>query len=94
MCDPRDDYKEDTRPQCKYCNEHYTQFGILSLYCSLKCWHLNNLGGVKAQILLWLKMGNSAEKILYMMKKYDWFAGMTDSTVNRWTRAISAITEV
>ena len=82
------DEPEDTRPVCSHCREHFTQSGDLDNYCNGVCWHLDNIGGVKAQILLWFKLGETATGIILNMRKFQWFDDMTDSTFYRWKRAI------
>lgn len=86
--DATPDYKEDTRPQCEYCNEHHDNH---SDYCSHKCWHLASICEYKAQILLLIKLGMSEQRIIETMEKYDWFELMTDSSVKRFKRAIHAL---
>lgn len=87
------DYPEDTRQQCLYCNEHFTPAsGEPDLYCCLNHWHLHSIGEVKSQVLCWIKAGFSEKSILIAMRVY-WFEWMTDSTVNRWKRAIHALFE-
>ena len=85
------DEPEDTRPVCGHCGEHHDSDEVT--HCSIKCWHLDNIGEVKAQILLWLKNGYDHVRIFEIMTMGgddSWFHGMTDSTVNRWKVAISA----
>jgi len=82
---------EDNRHQCPRCNATLDDDGVT--HCSLKCWHLDNIGEVKAQILLWLKIWNDDKKVIRMLSNGGsdgWFGGMTDSTVGRWKAAIEA----
>lgn len=83
--DATPDYREDTRPQCEHCNNHHDGD---SDYCSQRCWHLDNIGEYKYQILLWKRLNMSEQRIIEKMDMYDWFESMTDSSVNRFKRAI------
>ena len=47
-------------------------------------------GETKKQVLCWMNQGCSEAAIIEMMYFYDWFSGMTDSTVDRWKAVISA----
>jgi len=84
------DEPEDTRPVCQHCGNHQDDDG--ATHCSLKCWHLDNIGEVRAHILLWLKNDFDHIRIFEIMTMGgddSWFSGMTDSTVSRWCRAIN-----
>jgi len=81
---------EDTRPQCPHCNATIEGDGVT--HCSFRCWHLDNLGEVKAQILCWLKIWNDDNRVIRMLSiggDDSWFGGMTDSTEKRWKAAIT-----
>jgi transposase-like protein len=81
--------KVDSRPVCSHCGKHFTPAsGESDEYCGIACWHLDSIGEVKAQILCWIDQGMDYEKIIQVMDKYLWFEGMTDSTVERFRRAI------
>jgi len=87
---PHNDEQEDTRPVCQHCGNHfYLDDDQQEPYCSLAHWHLDNIGEVKKQVAMWFYLDYDLSKVFETMKKY-WFSGMTDSTVNRWKRAISA----
>ena len=85
-CTPPDE-TDDTRPQCKHCLEHHNDDE--SSYCSPRCWHLDNIGEYKAQILLWEKLGWS-DKIIEFMEKGEWFVGISEPSEKRWRRVINA----
>ena len=90
--DATPDYKEDARPQCEHCNNHHDKVG--DNYCSHRCWHLDNIGEYKYQILLWKRLNMSEQRIIETMEKYGWLESMTDSSVSRFKRAIHALFEV
>jgi len=84
------DEPEDTRPQCRHCGVRFNEQEAESDdgYCSESHWHLDRISEVKKQILTWIEQGYSEKRIAQMMKLY-WFYWMTDSTVERWKRAIA-----
>ena len=85
---PIDEIDDGSR-QCDHClnNYHPVDYADYEGYCGPICWHLDNLGEVKKQILCWIKLNMNAEQIIAVMRK-DWFTAMTPSTINRWKRAI------
>jgi hypothetical protein len=86
-CTPHDE-PEDTRSACEHCGQRYNRLDWMGGYCSYRCWHLDNLGEVKAQIIKWDNRGMDADQIISLLCRYGWLCGMTDSTVKRWKRAI------
>ena len=87
MCQADD--PEDTRLACEHCLSRFTPSNGFDEHCGYSCWHLDNLGKVKSEILKWLEKSMSDIETISLLKRYGWFSGMTDSTVNRWKRAIS-----
>ena len=84
------DEQEDNRPVCLHCGNHFdAKNGIEDEYCSANCWHLDNIGEVKKQVNCWLNIGYTSSQIISFMYLHLYFVGMTDSTVNRWKRAIT-----
>jgi hypothetical protein len=82
------DIPEDTRPICQHCGKHFTPAsGEEDEYCSVEHWHLNCLGIIKNEIESWLRWEYPIFKIMGL---FDVCYGqyMTDSSVNRWKRAI------
>ena len=80
----------DDRAVCLHCgNSFELALDQQELFCTLAHWHLDNIGEVKEQVELWFALDYDLSKIFETMEKYHWFSGMTDSTVNRWKRAIT-----
>ena len=82
---PYDD--EPSQPRCSFCSAHIDYLKEDMCY---HCWRVHNPGGVSEQIRSWLRMGNTPDKIIYMLVRYDWFSNMTNSTIGRFTRLIES----
>ena len=86
-CTPDDDSEEPSR--CLHCSNYFIEQSGIDEHCNANCWHLDNLGAVKKQVMSWVAQGFSEEKIIETMTNCDWFCEMTDPTVARWKRAIA-----
>ena len=86
MC--REDEPEDTRPVCGHCNEHHDGSYHNDKFCTPRCAILGDIGGFKRHILKLIDRGMSFEHVIYQMTFYDWFEGVSESSTERWLRAI------
>ena len=84
------DYEQTEQHCCSECGKSLdnTEYDICNT-----CWHFENIGEVKWQVLLWLQQGFSVDKIMDILTNDDWFPNMTVASYNRWGRALQKIAQ-